>query len=51
MEKKTIYTTSFEKYKLYLYQIPMMSSTSYLDELIKNFDVVIVEDLSTLFGK
>lgn len=50
IEKKTVYTINSDKYGIYLHQIPMMKEPSYLDELIQNFDIVEIEDLSTLFG-
>ena len=50
MEKNCIYTTNPDKYQLYLVNIPTMKNTSYLDELIQEFDIVEIEDLSTLFG-
>jgi hypothetical protein len=51
MERSCIYTTNPDKYQLYLLNVPTMKNPSYLDELIKEFDVVEIEDLSTLFGK
>lgn len=50
MEKNCIYTNNPDNYSVYLLQIPGMKDPSYLDELIQEFDVVEVEDLSTLFG-
>lgn len=50
MERKCIYTSNPNKYSVYLLQIPNMKNTSYLDDMIKDFEVIKVEDLSTLFG-
>ena len=50
MEKKKIYTIDYIKYSVYLLKIPNMKKSSYLDNLIINFDIIEVEDLSTLFG-
>jgi hypothetical protein len=50
MERKCIYTLHADKYLIYIQQIPTMKGSSYLDDLIKDFDIVEVEDLSTLFG-
>jgi len=46
MEKGDIYTTDVDKYQIYQLKTPI----SKFDELIKNFYIVEVEDLSTLFG-
>ena len=50
MEKRKIYTTNSEYYVLYLQQI-LLKQTSYLDNLIIDFEIVGIDDLSTLFGK
>jgi len=50
MERKCIYTNNPNKYSIYLLRIPKMREPSYLDELIQEFDVIEVNDLSTLFG-
>lgn len=50
MEKKEIYSTNGEYYRLYLQQIPLMKEPSYLDELMVDFTVVDIVDISTLFG-
>lgn len=50
MEKKSIYTTNTDKYQLYLINIPNIRNPSYLDELIKEFNIIEVNNLSTLFG-
>lgn len=51
IERKVIYTTNTDKYSLYLHEIPLMKESSYLDDIIKNFDVELCENLSSLFGK
>lgn len=50
IKRKSIYTTNTDKYLLYLINIPSINEPSYLDELIKKFDVVDVKELSILFG-
>jgi len=50
MEKRKIYTTNSEYYVLYLQQI-LLKQTNYLDNLIIDFEIVDIDDLSTLFGK
>ena len=50
MEKQKIYTTNRQYYLLYLQQI-LLKQTSYLDNLITDFEIVDIDDLSTLFGK
>jgi hypothetical protein len=50
MERKSIYTSNIDKYKKYQIKIPSMVYCSSFDELIKNFDIVEIDDLSTLFG-
>jgi len=50
METKSVYTTNPDKYKLYIHNIPSMKISSYLDKLLIDFEVVEVEDLSSLFG-
>lgn len=51
MELKAIYTSDVDKYQIYQMKIPGMTNSSSFDELIKEFDIVEIEDLSTLFGK
>ena len=50
MEQKVILTSDVDKYQLYLIKIPTLSNPTKFDELIKKFDIVEVEDLSTVFG-
>ena len=50
MEKEQIYTTNKDYYNLYLDEILVMKEPSYLDMLIKDFKVVEIEEISTLFG-
>ena len=45
-----IYTTAIGDYEIYQQEIPTMKRPSKFDELIKDFSVVHVDDLSTLFG-
>lgn len=46
MENKCIYTSDVDKYQIYVLGTPVTK----FDELIHGFDIVEVEDLSTLFG-
>jgi hypothetical protein len=50
MEKKILYTTNRDKYLIYQLKIPEIKNPSYLDEMIKIFEILEIEDLSTLFG-
>ena len=50
MERKRIYTTNNDYYNLYLEEIILMKDPSYLDTLIKDFTIVKIEDITTLFG-
>lgn len=50
IERKVIYTKDRDKYILYKYQIPLMKNISEFDKLILDFEVVEVEDLSSLFN-
>lgn len=50
MEKSCIYTSNPDKYEQYILSIPMIKDPSWLCSLIQSFDVIEVEDLSTLFG-
>ena len=50
LENKKIYTTSPDTYSDYQIAIHYLKEPSYLDKLIEKFDVVQVDDLSTLFG-
>jgi hypothetical protein len=50
MQNKYVYTNNLEKYQNYLLNIPIMNNPSYLDQLIKDFNLLEVIDLSTLFG-
>ena len=50
MDKNIIYTTNIEKYKLYQCQILIMKSPSNFDLLIKDFNIIEVKKLNTIFG-
>jgi hypothetical protein len=50
MERRKIYTTNSNYYSSYIRQIVLMKESSYLDKLILEFDVVIIENLYDLFG-
>ena len=50
MEEKVIYTTNVDKYKIYQYGIISSKHTGLFDEEIKDYMIVEVYDLSTLFG-
>jgi hypothetical protein len=45
MNKKIIYTTNQVEYLLYICNLPLLSKTTKLDELIKDFEIVQVEDV------
>lgn len=49
--KQVIYTTDPPKYFLYVSQLRTNRKMSYLDELIRDFKIVRVTDISSLFGK
>lgn len=51
MNKKILYTNNIDKYTIYKLKISSMKDPSYLDNLICNFEIYKVDDLSTLFGK
>lgn len=48
METENIYTSNPDVYTKYF---EMVRKPTYLDEIIKDFDIVLIEDLSTIFGK
>lgn len=50
MEKKELYTSNFDKYFVYIAKIPELKDPSYLDLLIKDFNLIKVDDLTSLFG-
>ena len=50
MERKIILTSDVDKYKMYQINIPYMNNPTEFDQLIKDFDIIEVEDLSTIFG-
>lgn len=50
MEQKLILTSDVDKYKVYQMKIPGLSNKTEFDELIKEFDIIEVKDLSTIFG-
>jgi len=50
MERGKIYTTNKDYYLLYLQQIVLMKESSYLDKIIMDFEIVLVEDLYSLFS-
>lgn len=50
MERERIYTTNKDYYNLYLEEIILMKEPSYLDTLIKDFTILEIEDITTLFG-
>ena len=45
MNKKIIYTTNPTEYLLYIYNIPLLPKITALDELIKEFDIIEVDDI------
>lgn len=50
MERKRIYTTNKDYYNLYLVEIILMKEPTYLDTLIKDFSIIEIDDITTLFG-
>jgi hypothetical protein len=50
IEKERVYTSDPEKYGVYMSRIPAMKTANYLDHIITEFELVSVQDLSTLFG-
>ena len=50
IEKEKIYTTNNNKYEKYTMLISTIKNPSYLDNLINDFSIVEITDLSTLFG-
>jgi len=52
IENKTLYTTNYDKYDDYIFELQFSKKQiSYLDELIRDFKLVKIDDLSSLFGK
>lgn len=49
IEKRVIYTSDVNKYMIYQFGILSSKHNSKFDEVIKNFEIIHVEDLSTLF--
>ena len=50
IEKKKLYTTNVDYYQVYKIRIPTMKTSSYLDNLLLDCEVVHVEDLAMLFN-
>lgn len=50
IEAGKIFTTDPERYTSYLLSVPLMASPSKFDEVIQDFSVVPVEDISSVFG-
>lgn len=50
IEKERVYTSNPEKHGAYMTRIPGMKAVNYLEQIIAEFELVPVEDLSTLFG-
>jgi len=50
IEKTKIYTSDVNYYMNYLQKLLLADNQTYLDEIIVDFDVVLIEDLSSLFG-
>ena len=48
MDMETIYTNDIQKYILYQCQIPLLKEPSSFDNLIFDFDIYEVEDLTTM---
>jgi len=51
MEYRSLYTTDPDKYAAYIMKLDTKVNKTYLDELITDFTIVEMEDLSTIFGK
>ena len=49
MEKGHIYTNNVEKYKIYTQNIKTSKNRSKFDEVIQYYEIIYIEDLSTLF--
>ena len=47
MERRCVYTTNPDKYQL---SIPALKDNNWLCSLIETFDLIEIEDISTLFG-
>ena len=45
VDKKLIYTTNPSEYLLYIYNIPLLPKISGLDEIIKDFDIIEVDNI------
>ena len=45
MNKKIIYTTNSTEYLLYICNLPLIPKLSKLDELIKDFEIIEVNDI------
>lgn len=45
MNKKIIYTTNITEYLLYICNLPLIPKLSKLDEIIKNFEIIEINDL------
>jgi hypothetical protein len=50
IEKKTLYTLSRKKYQKYIDSIHTLNSPSYLDNIIRDFIIVKIKDIPSLFG-
>ena len=50
IEKGKIYTTNIKKYEKYIGLIPAIKNPSYLDQIIQEFSILKINNLSTLFG-
>lgn len=50
IQKKSLYTLSRKKYQKYIDNIPTLKSPSYLDNMIRDFTIVKVKDMLSLFG-
>lgn len=49
MEEETMYTTNVDKYETYQFGIISSKHTSMFDQVIKNYIIIQIDDLSTLF--
>jgi hypothetical protein len=50
IEKTKIYTTDIDYYTNYIQKLLFIDNQTYLDKIIVDFEVIFVEDLTSLFG-
>lgn len=50
IEAGVIYTTAIGDYEIYQQEIPLMKKPSKFDQIFKDFKIVVIEDINSLFG-